>query len=191
MGCSWSSRPGRSRLGFIANAPPMACPRCASTQGMRLDTAQNKTDANEADGGGLALLGPGRVLPGGPGEELRGDAGGAIASQAIAEGRALIGGRAQLVGISTELSNHLRGVMKTFGLIVPKGGGRIFDTNVKTLLAGQEALAAIVSPLALRLVLETWRTVRMQAARLDHPGFRNAAMASLRTKACLSTGRRD
>ncbi|MGH6801034.1 MAG: hypothetical protein ACRECZ_06430 [Methylocella sp.] len=40
--------------------------------------------------------------------------------------------------------------MKTFGLFVPKGGGRIFETNVKTLLAGQEARAAIVLPLAFR-----------------------------------------
>ncbi|MGH6800808.1 MAG: hypothetical protein ACRECZ_05225 [Methylocella sp.] len=80
----------------------------------------------------------------------------------IAEGRTLIGGCAQLVGISTELSNHIRGVMKTFGLVVPKGGGQVFETNVKTLLAGQEALASILLPL-----LETWRTVRAQAARLD------------------------
>jgi transposase len=52
--------------------------------------------------------------------------------------------------------------VKTFGLVVPKGGGRIFETNVATLLAGQEALTAIILPL-----LETWRAVRMQAARLD------------------------
>ena len=52
--------------------------------------------------------------------------------------------------------------MKTFGLVVPKGGGRIFETHVATLLAGQEALTAIILPL-----LETWRAVRMQAARLD------------------------
>ena len=69
----------------------------------------------------------------------------------MAEKRTLIGGRAQLVGISTELANHLRGVMKTFGLIVPKGGGRIFETNGKTLLEDQETLAAIMLPLALRL----------------------------------------
>ena len=105
--------------------------------------------------------------------------------------RLYFGGRGQLARISTGLANHLRGGMKTFGRIVPKGGGWILKTKVKTPRAGQEALAAIVSPLALRLVLETWRTVRMQAARLDHPGFRNAAMASLQTKACLSTGRRD
>jgi transposase len=76
--------------------------------------------------------------------------------------RALIGSRAKLVGISTKLSNQIRGIMKTFGLVVPKGGGRIFDANVQSLLEGQEALASIVLPL-----LETWRTVRMQAARLD------------------------
>jgi hypothetical protein len=94
------------------------------------------------------------VLPGGQGEVLRGDVGGAIASQAIAEGRALTGGRRQLARISTELSNHIRGGMKTFGLVVPKGGGRILETNAKTLLAGQQALAANVLPLALRHVLE-------------------------------------
>ncbi len=114
-----------------------------------LDTAPNKTDANDADG--LALLAEAGFF-----REVR------VKSWAAMRVRALIGGRSQLVGISTELSNHIRGVMKTFGLIVPKGGGRIFETNVATLLAGQEALAAIVLPL-----LETWRTVRMQAARLD------------------------
>jgi len=76
--------------------------------------------------------------------------------------RALIGGRAQLIGISTQLSNQIRGVIKTFGLVVPKGGGRIFETNVRALLEGQGALAGIVLPL-----LETWRAVRVQAARLD------------------------
>ncbi|MGH6907855.1 MAG: IS110 family transposase [Nitrospiraceae bacterium] len=114
-----------------------------------LDTAPNKTDANDADG--LALLAETGFF-----REVR------VKSWEAMRVRALIGGRAQLVGISTELSNHIRGVMKTFGLIVPKGGGRIFETNVKTLLAGQEALAAIALPL-----LETWRAVRMQAARLD------------------------
>jgi transposase len=114
-----------------------------------LDTAPNKTDANDADG--LSLLAEAGFF-----REVR------VKSPAAMRVRALIGGRAQLVGISTQLSNHIRGVMKTFGLIVPKGGGRIFEANVRTLLAGQEALASIILPL-----LETWRTVRAQAARLD------------------------
>ena len=42
-----------------------------------LDTAPNKTDANDADG--LSLLGLGRFLPGGSRQKPCGDAGGAIA----------------------------------------------------------------------------------------------------------------
>jgi hypothetical protein len=34
------------------------------------------------------------------------------------------------------ISNHLRGVAKTFGRIVAKGGGRISKTNVGTPRAG-------------------------------------------------------
>lgn len=41
--------------------------------------------------------------------------------------RALFGGRAQLVGMTTRLSNHIRGVLKTFGLlrgaVWPSNGG--------------------------------------------------------------------
>ena len=114
-----------------------------------LNTAPNKTDVNDADG--LALLAEAGFF-----REVR------VKSFAAMQVRAVIGGRAQLVGISTELSNHIRGIMKTFGLVVPKGGGGNFETNVRTLLDGQAALAAIIFPL-----LETWRTVRAQAARLD------------------------
>jgi transposase len=114
-----------------------------------LDTAPNKTDANDADG--LALLAEAGFF-----REVR------VKSWEAMRVRALIAGRSQLIAISTRLSNQVRGIMKTFGLIVPKGGGRIFDSNVRALLIDQEALAAIVLPL-----LETWHAVRMQAARLD------------------------
>jgi Transposase IS116/IS110/IS902 family len=70
--------------------------------------------------------------------------------------------------------NQIRGVMKTFGLVVPKGGGRIFETNVRVLLEGQEALAGIVLPL-----LETWRAARAQAARLDRQLTGVAAVTAL------------
>ncbi len=89
--------------------------------------------------------------------------------------RTLTGGRSQRARISTGLANHLRDGMKTFGRIVAKGGGRILKTNVKTLRAGQETLAAIVLPLAFRLVLETWRALRMEAARLDRQLNRRGA----------------
>jgi len=41
--------------------------------------------------------------------------------------------------------------MKTFGLVVPKGKGRIFEANVRRLLDQEHALAAVVLPL-----LEAW-----------------------------------
>ncbi|HVJ24164.1 MAG TPA: IS110 family transposase, partial [Burkholderiales bacterium] len=53
-------------------------------------------------------------------------------------------------------------VMKTFGLVVPKGAGTIFEANVRRLLDGADAVAAIVLPL-----LESWRAVRARAAELD------------------------
>jgi len=40
--------------------------------------------------------------------------------------KAVSAARRQLLVISTNLSNQVRGLMKTFGLVVPKGRGRIF-----------------------------------------------------------------
>jgi hypothetical protein len=93
-----------------------------------LDTAPNKTDANDADG--LALLAEAGFF-----REVR------VKSWEAMPVRTLVGGRAQLIAISNDLSNQIRGIMKTFGLAVPKGGGRSFETNVRALLEGQAALA--------------------------------------------------
>jgi error-prone DNA polymerase len=52
--------------------------------------------------------------------------------------RTMVGARNQLIGISTQLSNQIRGVMKTFGIIVPKGAGRVFDgTSASFWMAGR------------------------------------------------------
>jgi len=114
-----------------------------------LDTAPNKTDANDADG--LALLAEAGFF-----REVR------VKSWEAMPVRTLVGGRAQLIAISNDLSNQIRGIMKTFGLVVPKGGGRSFETNVRALLEGQAALAGSVLPR-----LEAWRAVRVQTAKLD------------------------
>jgi transposase len=76
--------------------------------------------------------------------------------------RTLVGARTQLIKISTELSNQIRGLMKTFGLIVPKGAGRKFEANVRNLLAVNDGLARIILPL-----LEAWRSIRSRAVELD------------------------
>jgi transposase len=127
-----------------------------------LDTAPNKTDANDADG--LSLLAEAGFF-----REVR------VKSWAAMQVRTLVGGRAQLIGISSDLSNQIRGLMRTFGLVVPAGGGRIFEANVRALLEGQAALAGSILPL-----LEAWRAVRAQATALD----RQLVAAARQSPAC-------
>lgn len=76
--------------------------------------------------------------------------------------RTLIGVRKQVAGMSIQLSNQIRGVMKTFGLIVPKSKGRVFEGHVKELLTGNDSLARIILPL-----LDAWRDICKHAANLD------------------------
>ena len=49
--------------------------------------------------------------------------------------RALLGARAQLVGMTTRLSNHIRGVLKTVGMLPGAMRGLPFDRRVEALLA--------------------------------------------------------
>jgi transposase len=113
-----------------------------------LDTAANKTDANDADGlAHLAEVGFFR--------EVRVKAFDSMLT------RTLVAARTRLVRITTELSNQIRGLMKTFGLLIPAGKGSTFERNVRRLLVDQEGLASIVLPM-----LEAWRSMRIRAAEL-------------------------
>jgi transposase len=114
-----------------------------------LDMAPNKTDANDADG--LA-----RLAEVGFYREVR------VKQYDSMLTRTLIAARTQVIRAGVEFSNHIRGVMKTFGLVVPKGAGRVFEANVRKLLAANAELGRIVLPL-----LEAWRGLRGQAAALD------------------------
>lgn len=72
-----------------------------------LDMATNKTDANDADGlAHLAEVGFFREV------RVKG-----YDSMLI---RTLVGARTKLVRLTTDLSNQIRGLMKTFGLVVRK-----------------------------------------------------------------------
>ena len=113
-----------------------------------LDMAANKTDANDADGlAHLAEVGFYR--------EVR------VKGFDSMLTRTLVAARTRLVRITTELSNQIRGLMKTFGLVVPAGKGSKFEQHVRALLVDQNDLAAIVLP-----VLEAWRSMRRRAAEL-------------------------
>jgi transposase len=113
-----------------------------------LDMAANKTDANDADGlAHLAEVGFYR--------EVR------VKGFDSMLTRTLVAARTKLVRITTELSNQIRGLMKTFGLVVPPGKGSKFEEHVRELVIDREGLAAIVLPL-----LESWRSIRLRAAEL-------------------------
>ena len=113
-----------------------------------LNMAANKTDANDADGlAHLAEVGFYR--------EVR------VKGFDSMLARSLVAARTKLVRITVELSNQIRGLMKTFGLIVPAGKGRTFETNVRRLLADQGELTNILLP-----VLEAWCDMRTRAAEM-------------------------
>jgi transposase len=81
-----------------------------------LDMAANKTDANDADG--LAQLAEVGFF-----REVR------VKGFDSMLTRTLVAARTRLVQITTELSNQIGGVMKTFGLLVPAGKGSTFEKN--------------------------------------------------------------
>jgi transposase len=63
---------------------------------------------------------------------------------------------------TTRLSNHIRGVLKTFGML-PGARRRLpFDRRVNTLLADHAEVAPIVQPM-----LAAWRQLRQQTAAPD------------------------
>jgi transposase len=113
-----------------------------------LDMAANKTDANDADG--LAHLAEVGFY-----KEVR------VKSFDSMLTRTLVAARTRLVRIGTELSNQIRGLMKTFGLVVPAVIGGKFQHHVHALLADNTDLGQIIRPL-----LEAWHAVRLRAAEL-------------------------
>ena len=78
------------------------------------------------------------------------------------EARSLLGARAQLVGMTTKLSNMIRGVINTFGQLPGTGRGQRFDRSVEDLIEDLPEVAAIVRPL-----LTTWRKLREQIGLFD------------------------
>ena len=113
-----------------------------------LDMAANKTDANDADGlAHLAEVGFYREV------RVKG-----FDSMLI---RTLVTARRQLLKMRLQMSNQIRGLMKTFGLVVPKGMGSVFERNVRILLEGEDKLSCIVLPM-----LQAWGDIRRRVAEL-------------------------
>ncbi len=127
-----------------------------------LDMAANKTDANDADGlAHLAEVGFFREV------RVKG-----YNSMLV---RTLVAARLRLVQVTTELSNQIRGLMKTFGLVIPAGKGGAFESNARALLEDYDELARIILP-----ILEAWRAARRQATELG----RQLVAAARQSQAC-------
>ena len=67
-----------------------------------------------------------------------------------------------LWGMTTRLSNHIRGVLKTFGMLPGTMRGMRFDRRVETMLADRPDIAPIVGPM-----LNAWRQLREQIDSFD------------------------
>ncbi len=76
--------------------------------------------------------------------------------------KALLGARLQLVGMATKMSNHIRGILKTFGLLPGTVRGNPFARKVETLIADHPDVAVIVRPM-----LTVWLDLRKQIAAFD------------------------
>ncbi len=108
----------------------------------------NKTDANDA--WGLAQI----VRTG----WFREVAGKSMDAQAL---RMLVA-RTHLISQRQATANVIRGLMKTFGLVIARGASGLFAPRVREAAAGNGALLAIVEPL-----LAAWQALREQIAVFD------------------------
>ena len=114
----------------------------------RARQAANKPDANDADDlAHLAEVGFFR--------EVRMKGFDSVLSQT------LIAARKKLFRATLDIASQIRGLMRTFGLIMPRGIGDKFERNVRSLLADHAELARIILPF-----LEGWRGLRNQATEL-------------------------
>jgi transposase len=128
-----------------------------------LSVRPNKTDGNDAEG--LAQL-----LRTGFYREVR------VKSWDGMLIRTLVTARRQLVRSEVDLANQIRGILRTFGLALPPGGGgRQFEAAVRERAPLRPGLSLIVLPL-----LEAWRAVRDQVVVLD----RAALAAARRDRRC-------
>ncbi|MEW9856589.1 IS110 family transposase [Novosphingobium sp. M1R2S20] len=103
----------------------------------------NKTDQNDAEG--LA-----QVMRSGWYRPVH------VKSLDAHRARSLLGARAQLVGMRTRLTNMIRGILKTYGMLPGSGRGLRFDRRVEELIQGNQEVGMVVRPLlaALRHVGE-------------------------------------
>src|SRR6202048_2790071 len=70
--------------------------------------------------------------------------------------------RSRLVSQRQATANAIRGLLKTFGLVVARGSKGLFPVRVREQIAGNPTLIAIIEPL-----LAVWHAIRDQVGMLD------------------------
>ena len=114
-----------------------------------LKTQINKTDPNDAEG--LA-----QIMRTGWYRSVH------VKSFCSHRARPVFGACVQFVGMTTRLSNLVRGVLETFGLLPGAMRGVPFDRRVEAMLADRADIAPIIRPM-----LIAWRQLRQQIATFD------------------------
>src|SRR5229473_802024 len=135
----------------------------------------NKTDANDA--WGLA-----QIVRTGWFREV------AVKSMDAQQLRMLLVARSQIVGQRQAIANNIRGLMKTFGIVIARGAKGLFAVRVRQAGEGNHIVMAIVDPL-----LAAWQSLREQTAVFDRQimalakriGMRRAKVALARKLAVI------
>jgi transposase len=100
----------------------------------------NKTDANDAQGiAQIVRVGWYREI--------------AVKSMATHAIRAMLVARAQLVTQRVKLTNCIRGLLKTFGIVLGEGKGRRFDAMVRERIVEDPMLTTIIEPMLVVLLM--------------------------------------
>lgn len=127
---------------------PVIC-LCARHAKAALQMQTNKTDSNDAYGlAEIVRTGWYRSV------QVK-----SMQSHAV---QAKIGVRAALINMRRDIASQIRGILKTFGIVIGVTGRQTFDLRVVELLSDQADVAAIVEPL-----LSTWRHIGKQIADVN------------------------
>lgn len=127
---------------------PVVCIDARHTKAA-LSMQVNKTDKNDA-------LGIAQIMRMGWYKEV------GVKSLNSHQVRALLGVRAQLVGMRTDVAKQLRGLLKNFGVVLGKGKGPCFEKRAQEVAKGEGLLQE-----SLRCLLALLRNVGEQIALLD------------------------
>ena len=112
-------------------------------------TQLNKTDSNDARGiAQLTRSGWYRAVE--------------VKSVASHEVRLLLGARSQLVSMRTGLYNQIRGVLKTFGVVLPSGTRSAFEKLVEQHTPSTSLIRGVVD-----ILLDSWRHIDRQVRETD------------------------